>query len=272
MRCACCPWELYRDAGKQKLPNRTMTFDVFKQIMQNTPTRVNIEFSGFTEPSFNPELVNMVLYAKAKGHSVQVFTTLTGITDEGMAKLATIRFNKFVVHVPDDTNMLWDTDKYLDILRRFHKHKIKGVVYGALGKVDERIVAELSGKHLFATYVFNKNGIKGEDGGVENTGKLRCSFNYQGLNLDQNCVVPNGDVCICPQDFGIDNVVGNLTAQSYDEIINGEPLKDFRRRMLTERSDVLCRNCEYAKPLHSGQKDARNVHVWRKAHELNVLK
>ena len=38
-------------------------------------------------------------------------------------------------------------------------------------------------------------------------------------NLYHNVLMPNGDVSLCCMDYGLDNIIGNLDNQSYEEVI-----------------------------------------------------
>lgn len=54
----------------------------------------------------------------------------------------------------------------------------------------------------------------------------------------------NGDVVPCCRDPRGEFVVGNLLTQSLDEIWNGKPLVEFRRRVLSDQASVsICRLC-----------------------------
>ena len=38
-------------------------------------------------------------------------------------------------------------------------------------------------------------------------------------NLYHNVLLPNGDVSLCCMDYGLDNIIGNLNTQPYEDVI-----------------------------------------------------
>ena len=261
VKCNCCPWEVYRKATSQ-FQSQMLSFNDFQRMLLRVPKSVVINFGGFTEAAINPMMPLMAQYAYQKGHPIEVFTTLIGMSDTGMEILSGITIDKLCIHVPDSTNTIYDTDKWLNILRRFKKYKPKNVTYGALGEVDQRIVEEIGHGMFFNSHVFNKHRYY-EDRALTNIGPLKCSFNHTGLNIDQNCVAQNGDVCICSQDYEMTTVIGNLLTQTYQEVMDSPVRREFRRRMLTQNEDVLCRHCPHGTPLTEKEKDPRYEHKWR---------
>lgn len=241
LKCKCCPWEDYSKASNGP---SVMSLGTFEKILSKVPREIIIEFDGFTEPCINPEMPDMVVMAKSYGHSVQVFSTLIGLSDVGMEKISSIKLDKFCVHVPDKTNTIYDTEKWIKIVKRLKEHKFNVITFGALGNVDQRILQEIDGYPFFQAYVYDKNLLSVSCAGKY--GQLMCTFNKSGINLDQNCVSTNGNVCICPMDYKMENVIGNLLTQTYDEIMNSPIRREFRRRMLTENELVLCRHCPYS--------------------------
>jgi radical SAM protein with 4Fe4S-binding SPASM domain len=240
-----------------------MSLRDFQQMLTTVPKSVVINFGGFTESAINPMMPKMAQYAYQKGHPIEVFTTLIGLNETGMETLSKIRIDKFCVHVPDSYNTIYDTDKWLNILRRFKKYRIRGVTYGALGDVDERIVQEIGQDPFFRSYVFNKNKYYVDENEPSKVGRLKCSFNHTGLNIDQSCVATNGDVCICSQDYRMDNILGNLLTQSYSEVMASQIRANFRKRMLTQDETVLCRRCPHGTPVDDKKTDSRYEHQWR---------
>ncbi|MEB2308860.1 MAG: radical SAM protein [Candidatus Brocadiaceae bacterium] len=66
--CHMCPRESFNLAEKDIPP------DLFKKIIDRIETAHNIILTGWGEPLLHPELMNMILYAKSKGHHVGVTT------------------------------------------------------------------------------------------------------------------------------------------------------------------------------------------------------
>jgi len=52
------------------------------------------------EPWLNPQCTDMVLYAHNRGHKLRVYTTLVGMGQSDIERLAEIHFVHFSVHIP----------------------------------------------------------------------------------------------------------------------------------------------------------------------------
>lgn len=63
---------------------------------------------------------------------------------------------------------------------------------------------------------------------------------------DRNVLLPNGDVVLCCMDYNLKHVIGNLLTQSYDEIMNGEKLKEIIKMNEAVGFDKcsICKSCE----------------------------
>ncbi|OQZ02605.1 MAG: hypothetical protein B6D35_00790 [Candidatus Brocadia sp. UTAMX2] len=66
--CGMCPRESFN------LPEQDISLDLFKKIIDRTDSIYNITLTGWGEPLLHPELVDMILYTKNKGHHVGVTT------------------------------------------------------------------------------------------------------------------------------------------------------------------------------------------------------
>ena len=88
VQCDFCPQSLLMNRYKEKenIDEITfgkpvlMTFEIFKKCIDKVPINVDIHFSGFTEVWLNPECTKMLLYAYNKGHRINVFTTMVGMS------------------------------------------------------------------------------------------------------------------------------------------------------------------------------------------------
>ena len=83
------------------------------------------------------------------------------------------------------------------------------------------------------------------EGGIgKKTGKIYCKSN----SLKNNVLIPNGDVQLCCMDYGLEAKVANLFHDDYDEIFNGEPMKNIINSMsdIDGKDDLICRKCENA--------------------------
>ena len=76
-------------------------------------------------------------------------------------------------------------------------------------------------------------------------GKISCSLCGQALN--HNILLPDGRVLLCCMDYGMKHVLGNLTEQSYAEIMNGKEIDKIKAAINGDESiDILCRRCSSA--------------------------
>ncbi|KAB2833079.1 MAG: radical SAM protein [Candidatus Brocadia sp.] len=66
--CGMCPRESF------SLSERDISLDLFKKIIDWIGSRYNITLTGWGEPLLHPELMNMILYTRSKGHHVGVTT------------------------------------------------------------------------------------------------------------------------------------------------------------------------------------------------------
>ena len=65
------------------------------------PKDISIIFSGFTEPYLNPECSKMIEYASDCGYTIQVFSTLVGMTLEDVDILNKVKLFRLTIHLPD---------------------------------------------------------------------------------------------------------------------------------------------------------------------------
>ncbi|MDQ1274169.1 MAG: hypothetical protein QG591_2799 [Planctomycetota bacterium] len=69
--CGMCPRESFN------LPEHDIPFDLFQKIIGRIESRYNITLTGWGEPLLHPQLMDMIVYTKSKGHSVG--TTTNGL-------------------------------------------------------------------------------------------------------------------------------------------------------------------------------------------------
>ena len=242
LQCNCCPWEVFRDASARLRMPRMLLGD-FKRFLSSIPKHVLIDFSGFGESLTNPQTPDMVLWAYRQGYRVQIFTTLVGLTRQGAEKLAQARLEKFMVHLPDKTNFLYDVDKWLAQYALLDGLKFPTLIHGGLGDVDEKILTTVRKRGpVVPIHITDKTGLSREE--WLNQGPTKCKF--AGERLDQWAIWSNGDVSVCFFDYGHESFIGNLAHQTYAEILGGKELHDYRSRMRHFAADCLCRHCEEA--------------------------
>ena len=141
--CVYCPQKLlmsryYENDGKRK---SSMTLGDFKNILENIPKEVAIDFAGMGEPLINPEAVDMMAYAARKGHKVHLYTSLRGASPKQILRLKDLPISSFVLHLPDGDGLMKlkvDAD-YKKRLALFHSLNLPNVLYTCIGKVHSEI-------------------------------------------------------------------------------------------------------------------------------------
>lgn len=255
VNCKYCPQDvLLKNYFKTGNEEKYMSFETFKTCIDKMPENVLIEFAGFTEPFFNKECLRMVLYASKKGHKLNMFTTLRGMTIEIFEQLKNIQFEEFVLHVPDNEKYanIPITDEYLELLDLIvEAKKPNGEDYidyaCAQGSIPEIIKDHLGDNVRIFISLLDRAGNIEDDrlfGKRNIQGKLQCETS---LTINHNVLLPDGRVTLCAQDYGLKHILGNLLESTYEEVVYGEEAKQILDCMCNENDmSILCRNCSLA--------------------------
>lgn len=258
INCRYCPQNvLLHNYFKTGSEEKMLTFETFKSCLDKMPPEVLIEFAGFTEPFFNPECMKMIAYAYESGHKVNLFTTLCGVTKEIFAQMKTIRFEEFVLHLPDNEKYsdIPITDEYLELLNIVvASKKVTGedfVDYACChGSVPEVIKGQLANRvRIFVSLLDRAGNVDAADddrvfGKRGVAGKIRCETS---CTINHNVLLPDGRVVVCAQDYAMKHVLGNLLKQSYEEVLNSQEAQHIIRCMNDKNDNsILCRNCSLA--------------------------
>lgn len=226
--CLCCPQDklikTYKDDKKE------MSYGDFLKILNNVPKYVDIFFSGFCEIYLNELTSYMLQEVKKHGHNITIYTTLVGATERDIQVLKEINPRILVIHKPDDNYFKYNIAKWTSIYNLVEKYKIKHTVTSL----------DHSNTHSRA----GNNG----DSGIYMTGKIGCSVG-ENQRLNNNIVLPNGDVYLCCMDYGLKHKLGNLITQTWNEIHNGDAINKLRDLMNQNDSDILCRKCVCSQPI-----------------------
>ena len=266
--CRSCP-----QAALQKAYGRTrsvtLTTSGFCQLLSNVNNDVMICFAGMSEPWGNPACTEMVKYAVKKGHPVSAYTTLTGWTSEVFECLKGIRFDEFVVHLPDrNANAkIPITEEYLELLQRviaegpFKNLQVTG--FSCHGELDPRIISYIP-ENIFVSRELNDRAgnVRNLDGVKSNVCRgqmlcLRCAD-----RLDQNVLLPDGTILLCCMDYGMQHVLGNLYKATYQEILQKEEAQRIRNAMRADGDSILCRKCINAKNIYQLYEAYQEYYNW----------
>jgi sulfatase maturation enzyme AslB (radical SAM superfamily) len=225
IQCSYCPQDVLT---KNYLGDKKMTWDVFKKIMSNTPSDVEISFAGFGEPMVHSKSVDMIKYAQSQGHEVALCTTGVGMSKCDLDQLCKLKKFWYV--------------KY---------HMLRGE---AAKKFDQSILDEGD----IPANEFIRSKVGGDDGSwlVSRAGNLEDKIYKEGSifcrrspNLTQPVVMPDGNAYLCCCDFGLKAPVGNLLTQTFDEL-------DVTKYLEAQQNgdDVICRHCELSLPRKTNDK------------------
>lgn len=237
--CVNCPQDAIKEAYSGA---KMLGLQEFKDMLQSVPTDVMICFSGYAEPFINPACTEMILYAHEKGHQVGLYTTMVGMTMNDWNRIKHIPISPLVIHVPTVEGMEnIDVDtEYYEKLETIRPHN-----YSAHGTIPKDIK-----KRMFNAYIMGADQIHDRAGLVDNNkrvehhkGQIFCATDMQHPVL-----LPNGDMQVCCQDFGLQEKIGNLKEQSYDEIMQGELITTLRKK-LENGEPTICQKCIMAREL-----------------------
>lgn len=241
--CKFCPQKTFLLAYKSNI--RKLSLKNFQRALANMPKDIGIIFSGFAEPFLNAECSKMILHAHETGHPVSLFTTGTGMTAEDLSAIQNIPFSElphggFVLHLADNERYakINVNDDYIRLLEMIKESNIHNLLLRTMGSVHQAI------RHIFpqdavtkqtmntrAGYL-SKEGIQAEHSPISHKGQVICGRDEHVYN---NVLLPNGDVVLCCQDFGLKHILGNIFKDPYEEIVPN-PLAPYE----------LCKTCHNA--------------------------
>ena len=261
VQCDFCPQELHIEqySNKNNLNDISygqptqMSFDTFKKCLSTIPKSVIISFAGYTEPWLNPDCSKMVLYAYENGYTIEVFTTLVGMKLEDIDQFKHIPFTNFHLHLPDEKNIakIAVNNDYLNVFKKILSD-IPGVTGMSMGNMHQKI-REVLGKDLLPDVMINRAGnVKLVKPTPKKIGPLVCNRDSK-LDLldivDENVLLPNGDVGLCCMDYGLQHIIGNLLELSYDSLFKTDMYMEFEKKQKSHDENILCRFCDEAIPV-----------------------
>lgn len=241
--CHYCPQALLIKAYTKRSNTILMSLDTFKTCLDRLPARVDIDFSGFCEPWLNPDCTAMVLYANQRGHRISVFTTLAGLKPEDIEKLSGIPFKQFRVHLPaaENEENIDVNEAYLATLVKLSASPIQAKFHFHGCQLHPKL------KHLADRLVSIKNDLIPRAGNLEHPdvprpvrlpGRISCE-----RGLQYNVLLPNGDVALCCQDYGLKHVIGNLLNDPYESLFKSPVFQQVQQGLKNDKFDILCRHC-----------------------------
>jgi radical SAM protein with 4Fe4S-binding SPASM domain len=247
---------------------KNMSIDSFSKYLSKIPKDVDIHFSGYAEPWLNPNATKMLKLSLLDKHKVSIYTTLYGMSIDDAIEVIELsqkyvdQIKRIELHLPDKNNNMRGfklTDTYLKVLDLFINFKDKNII-------KDFNIMTMDSSNQFHIGIANKlkaNMATNFDpvsrgGNLDNVKDINVSSPshdvaiYCGFSPDysKNVLMPNGDVSLCCQDYGLKHVIGNLNNDEYFDLFKSKELNEIRIENMQNRySDkTLCRNCECAVP------------------------
>jgi hypothetical protein len=239
--CVFCPQRTLQKVWDSKHfttnKERTMTMEQFKMVIDKLPKKVRITFSGFIEPYMNKHCSDMMLYAHEQGHRVSVFTTGIGMTLSDVEKIKNIPFcggpnGGFTLHLPDEERNAKHpiTNNYIKVLEAIKSSNITNFATMAMGTTHSRV------KDMYPDNTVNKYDMWHRVGNLTGEAQLKPEVNevldeirtiYHKTPMTCGCIeelyhnilLPNGDVSLCCMDYNLEEIIGNLYTQEYNDIL-----------------------------------------------------
>ena len=245
MLCTYCPQTLLvKKYHESEHEGRAMSFVGFQRCLSTVPVSTSVTFAGMAEPWLNPACTDMVLYASSKGHEVVVYTTVMGMMMDDVERMERLRFKHLCIHLPDAEGRMTlpVTENYLQVLaaliRTFPEHN-----YSLIGTLPPDVRQVLGHDVPDSTTALHSraNNLSHIQQVPRRSGRLDTRH-----CIDHNVLLPNGDVALCCQDYGLKHILGNLLRQDYASIFKGEEFAKLMRGMEDESVDILCRTCNIA--------------------------
>jgi len=229
-----------------------MSFSTFKTCIDKLPSNVDIIFSGYSEPWLNPECTRMLLYAFEKGRRIRVFSTLVGMTIKDVELFKHVPFKHFTIHLPDSQlyAKIAINKNYLQVLTKLISSDIQHLTCMTMGdlppEIQQIVGVKCNQPEMLDRAGNNETGRKTP----KKYGPLLCRRAFKnGVNtLDSNILLPNGDVCLCCQDYGMDHVIGNLVSSDYSSLFQSKESQNVLDKLSQYDSDIMCRTCNHSIP------------------------
>ena len=228
-----------------------MKFNIFKKCIDRLPKEVNIHFSGFSEPFLNKDCSKMILYAYEHNHNIRIYTTTEGMNLKDIDLIKNIPFTRFILHVPGKeggANLIPD-QKYLNLLKKLFSSKISNLSYTCPGSKGLEEVHPLLKKLLIEFKISTEGwGVKTRAGNIEvkdiENPKKNLEIIPECGRLTRNELLPNGDVVLCCQDWGLKHIIGNLLNSNYKDLFLNKEYLNIKKGLRDNKSEILCRYCD----------------------------
>lgn len=270
-RCNFCAIQ-YKEE-KLNFKKQFMSFELFKKIIDDLkafPEKLKVlRINGQGEPLLNPDICDMIRYAK-ESHVADYIETITNgsrlnpslnrklidsgidririsveaLDREGYQKIAGVEmdFEEFLANIEDLHDISGQCEIYCKIVDvAVPTEELKNKFFELFGKICDRIFID-NVVPLWSDFD-EVNAVVGKGGGVHGQ-KIKnvtvCPYPFYSLIINSD-----GDVTVCCADWKRKLVLGNLQGKSLLEIWQGNELRHFWIQMLKGNKNQyeMCAKC-----------------------------
>jgi radical SAM protein with 4Fe4S-binding SPASM domain len=224
--CSYCPQKVLLTAYRRNV--RLLTFENLKILLKNIDRGIIINFAGVGENFFNPEFVDMVIYTYNDGRRIGLYSTMQGIDKEKADRLVNSKIKFETVF--------------------FHRYTGKDFNKRLFNYGEARFTNEIEITHRYGDLpdITSRAGNLETPNPVFKTGRLKCNHFDKDLVFYENTMLPNGDLYMCCEDFGLKHKIGNLYEHDYESDVFNIERSKLQELQNMAVSDIICRRCEYA--------------------------
>ena len=260
VNCDFCPQSLLIKEYKKRSDIQIMSLDDYKTMIDKLPKTLRIDFSGMAEPWANPNCTDMVLYTFNSGHwDIGIFTTGVGMSIEDVEKIKHIPFLKFVLHLPDKEkySKIKVNDEYIKLIQAIKDANMLNFDTMTMGTPLDVFV------EMFGT--IKTSDMHSRAGNQDNTkadkrhiGPISC---LGDIEPKRNELLPNGDVALCCNDYGLKHIIGNLLTNDYETMFTSDEFNKIKNGLIhNDKLDILCRQCIYTTPMKLKNEQIKDTH------------
>jgi radical SAM protein with 4Fe4S-binding SPASM domain len=214
--CKYCPQDRYLKAYKGN--ERELSLESFKLMLNNIPLNTTLIFAGFSEPFFNKDFPDMLIYANELKYNIKLFTTLKGFNKDISDKLITsgVKFKEVYFHMFNGVG--FDAKEFAEGKKLFR-----------------HIYAEHSAPTVVSSPVSRSNLPLEFKGPMKSV----CHKAYS------NVIDIDGNIYLCCMDWDLKCKLGNifLNKLDSDEVIASR--NEVIKNMQLNESNLICRKCEF---------------------------
>jgi radical SAM protein with 4Fe4S-binding SPASM domain len=228
--CYYCPQKILLKNYNSHI--KILTLNNLKIFLKNiNKNNTIINFSGFSENLNNNYISDILLYCYNQGFTLNYFyTTLNSINDLNkiIDKLKNnVEFNYVIFHEYDGLSFNKELfNKRIDLF----KNNIKSKNY-IISKINKPLSRAGNNENISTIY---------------KSDKIKCNFYNLNHIFNCNVLLPNGDLYLCCNDFGLKHKIGNLFHNHYESDEFYKKRKEIQELLLIKDSNVICRLCEFS--------------------------